>query len=138
METRKPIESVDQFIARLQDYFGERYTITQRDEVRFWADKLGIRTLDLVYRYCVFNLPKHYSPPGVKDLNDQLREIESAYPELQGDSWNRQIKHNGKLIDSGAFLDAEQLLSALALCLTERRNPEEDPTVQGIMKKNGY
>lgn len=80
----------EEFIRRIQDYFGGKYTATQLEEVTRWAVKLPERALHLVYRYVTLNEDTRFGrPPTIKVLNANMAEIYDAYPELRVGSHNQ-------------------------------------------------
>lgn len=123
----------------LEDYFGGKYTKGQLDEVARWAKRRGGRTLAIVYRYAILNEDTQYNkPPTIKALNKSLREVREAYPELDANSYNRQLAENkGLLTDDAGFNDGTELLKAVSQAMAEGRDPREDGTVREIAQRNG-
>jgi hypothetical protein len=137
-----PLEAIlttDQFMARMQDYFGGRYTVAQAQEVNRWADKRDGKTLGVVYKYCTLNETTQYkTPPDIKALNRNLEEVYTSYPELLPESHNRQIAQDVPLLTEGEFADGSQLLRSVIDAMRQGRDPREDEHVRDIMARNGY
>lgn len=80
----------EEFIRKIQDYFGGKYTATQLEEVTRWAVRLPEKALKLVYRYVTLNEDTRFGrPPTIKVLNANMAEIDAAYPELRVGSQNQ-------------------------------------------------
>lgn len=76
--------NIETFVGKLEDYFGGKYTKTQREEVSRWTAKhTGERMRAIIYRYAVETLDTQFkTPPTVKKLNALRVEVAEAYPEI--------------------------------------------------------
>lgn len=75
--------TVEQFIARSQDYYGE-YSTEQRRVVIAWLNRRTDRERDIVYAEVLKSLsPKFKTPPGIYELEQAWREaVEHRWNEL--------------------------------------------------------
>lgn len=86
------MNAAERFGRNLEDYWGGPYTPTQMREVKRWAERYSERLLNTVYRFLVATEETRYKqPPTVAVLNKALHEVLEAYPELRGESYNKQV-----------------------------------------------
>ena len=107
--------TVAQFGTELEDYFGGVYTPAQMREVKRWAQKRSDASRRLVYEWIVATEDTRYkTPPTVATLNKALSTVFDGYPELRGESYNKQIATDATQITDDAGWTEEELEANLA------------------------
>ena len=82
--------TVKEFIFKMQDYSGGKYTLTQLEEVANWAKDKRPERLYQIYRYHVrYGDTQYKTPPAVAALTKMLSDILETYPGLRLESYNQ-------------------------------------------------
>lgn len=101
----------EEFGLRLESYFGRRYNQEQRTQIKRWSERHCGRTLLLVYQSVV---AEDEFPPLVRRLKAHAEGVYEGFPELDPDSYNRQMAEAGRQITDDAGWTDEDRERALA------------------------
>ena len=100
----------EEFIRRLQEYYGKQYNQVQLEVLKDWSKKLSGRSLAATYDVITLRYDGRFQLPLKKDLDEALTEALDSIPALVYPAPKKELKQ----IADDAGITAEELEENLA------------------------